>query len=333
MILVLTAAAALTAISTPQQPVERQSAAGPSVTRLETTLAPSSTAPGAGGDTLDLAALPDNRLTVAVAVGAQGPFRFLVDTAADRSAVSHQLAARLGLRPAGTAKLHSVAGLSRVQTTAVKGMRIASRALPEVTAPLLDAVHVGADGILGTDVLRSSMVHFDFKGRQLLIAPAARREWSRRGDSNTIVVEARRRAGRLIVTDAELDGQWLTVVLDTGSEVSVGNDALRRALERRRALAVPGEPLTLHSVTGAKLPASYMLARRLELGGVTLTGLGIAFADVHTFRAMGIDKRPALLLGMNALEAFESLTIDMAEKKLRFVMPAGSGGGRFAAVR
>jgi hypothetical protein len=34
-------------------------------------------------------------MTVDVAVGAQGPFRFLVDTAADRSAVSRQLAARL----------------------------------------------------------------------------------------------------------------------------------------------------------------------------------------------------------------------------------------------
>jgi hypothetical protein len=73
--------------------------------------------------------------------------------------------------------------------------------------------------------------------------------------------------GRLIVTEAELDGQRLTVVLDTGSEVSVGNAALRRALARRGLLS--GErPVTLGSVTGATLPASYMSTKRLDVGGV-----------------------------------------------------------------
>jgi hypothetical protein len=109
-------------------------------------------------------------------------------------------------------------------------------------------------------------------------------------------------------------------VLDTGSEVSIGNDALRRALERRGRLS--GErPLTLGSVTGSTLLATYMVARQLDIGQVTLTGLGIAFADAHTFKVMGINSRPALLLGMNALQAFDSLTIDMPARKLRFVMP------------
>jgi predicted aspartyl protease len=269
---------------------------------------------------------------VDVALGAAGPFRFLVDTAADRSAVSRQLATKLQLPPGRDAMLHSVTGVSKVSTASVRGLQVASRTLPEVNAPLLDANHVRADGILGTDVLRSAMVRFDFRERLLSILPANGKQ-TKVSQPGTIVVEARRRSGRLIVTEAELDGQRLTVVLDTGSEVSVGNAALRRALSRRGRLS--GEkPITLGSVTGSTLEASYTTARHLDIGDVALTNLGIAFAEAHTFKAMGINDRPALLLGMNALQAFDSLTIDMAAKKLRFVMPATPGNvGQFAVTK
>ena len=325
MILALTAAAAAFA-ATPGAP---QAAGLMPLTRLEATNAPADDSVN-GNETYSLEPLRDLRLTVNVAVGGEGPFRFLVDTGADRSAVSHQMASRLKLAPGRDALLHSISGISRVSTASVRGLQIASRALPDVYAPLLDETHVGADGILGTDVLRSAMVHFDFRQRELSILPSnsVRRLPS---DPDAIVVEARRRAGRLIVTEAELDGQRLTVVLDTGSEISVGNAALRRALERRGHLGVE-TPAMLGSVTGKQIPASVMTSRQLDIGGVTLLGLGIAFADVHTFRAIGIDKRPALLLGMNALHAFDSLTIDMRARKLRFVRTAPAGQpSRFAA--
>ncbi|NJC05666.1 putative aspartyl protease [Sphingomonas kaistensis] len=323
MLLALTAAA-LAAVPVPAQP----STFGPAVTRLEATNAPSEPQPH-GEEVLQLERLPDLRLTIDIAVGAKGPFRFLVDTAADRSAVSRQLATKLNLPAGRDAVLHSVSGASRVNTASLRGMQVATRTLPDVTAPLLDADHFGADGILGTDVLRSAMVRFDFRQRQLSISPSSRAK-SAGSEPNTIVVEARRRSGRLIVTEAELDGQRLTVVLDTGSEVSVGNLALRRALERKGRLT--GEkPMILGSVTGSTLPASYIMVQRLDVGGVMLEGLGIAFAEAHTFKAMGISDRPALLLGMNALQAFDSLTIDMQARKLRFVMPANGGrAGRFA---
>jgi predicted aspartyl protease len=325
MIMALTAAAALAVAPTAPQPATL----GPAITRLEATNAPAD-ASAVGEEVLQLERLPDLRLTIDIAVGTEGPFRFLVDTAADRSAVSRQLATRLKLPAGRDALLHSVSGVSRVNTASLRGLQIASRTLPDVTAPLLDANHVGADGILGTDVLRSALVRFDFRERLLSITPSGR-DRSPASDPNTIVVEARRRSGRLIVTEADLDGQRLTVVLDTGSEVSVGNEALRRALDRRGQLS--GEkPILLGSVTGSTLSASYMISRRLDVGGVVLTGLGIAFADAHTFKAMGINGRPALLLGMNALHAFDSLTIDMPARKLRFVMPASARRvGRYAA--
>lgn len=302
--------------------------APPPTTRLESTAAP---ALPAVFDELPMQRLADQRLTVAVSLGGFGPFRFLVDTGADRTVVSHQLAARLGL-PAGVGvRLHSVTGVSSVPTASVTGLRVSSRDLPDVTAPLLDAAHVRADGILGTDVLRSAQIRFDFRAKTLSISAPGRSIRRFLSDPDTIVVQARNRAGRLIVTEAEIDGQKLTVVLDTGSEVSIGNAALRAALARRGFMR-EDRTIELASVTGEKLTARYVFARKLDIGGLALTDLGIAFADAHTFKVMDLERKPALLLGMNALRAFDSVTIDLAGKKLRFALPIGARGGsiRFA---
>ena len=49
-------------------------------------------------------------------------------------------------------------------------------------------------------------------------------------EPGSIVIRAKRRNGRLIVTDAEAVGQHATMVLDTGAEISIGNQALHRRL-------------------------------------------------------------------------------------------------------
>ncbi|MEI9853098.1 MAG: aspartyl protease family protein [Sphingomonas sp.] len=48
------------------------------------------------GTLLDLGQL-DDRLTVAVAVGSSGPYNFIIDTGAERTVVSRELAGQLGL--------------------------------------------------------------------------------------------------------------------------------------------------------------------------------------------------------------------------------------------
>lgn len=93
MFLALIAAAlAVAPVAPPPVP-----AVGPAVTRLEATSAPPASTPAPGEEAVPISRLPDQRMTVKVDVGTRGPFRFLVDTGADRSAVSRELATRLGL--------------------------------------------------------------------------------------------------------------------------------------------------------------------------------------------------------------------------------------------
>ena len=260
------------------------------------------------------------RMTVAVRVAGTGPYRFLVDTGADRTAISSDLAAALKLEKRSSARVHSVTGVNLVETVRVPLIELGRNRLERLDAPLLDRRHMGADGILGVDSLRSQRVVFDFKANALSIVPTPRRPLAAERDA--IVVRAKARMGHLILSRATVNGRRVNLIVDTGAEISIGNQALRNLL----GLSGPKEAdsVELLSVTGAGLDAHYALIDTLDLGGATLKSLPIVFADAHTFRKLELDDRPTLLLGMNAMRAFDLVSIDFAQKKLRVVLPKGA---------
>ncbi|MFL6764771.1 MAG: aspartyl protease family protein [Sphingomicrobium sp.] len=263
----------------------------------------------------------DERMTVPVRFSGAGPYQFLVDTGADRSAVSRELVARLNLPRAEGAELHSVTGVTSVTTARIADLALARTPKQSVDAAVLDAVNIGADGIVGVDMLRSQRVQFDFEKQTMSIVPSAVPDFQ--AEPGTIVVRARRKNGRLVVTDADANGARLTVVLDTGSQVSIGNQALRRRLVGNSLVDV-NRSVELESVTGQKIRGDYMLVRELTIGGIGLTNLAVVFADAHAFKQLGLDNRPALLLGMNAIRAFKKVSIDFANRKFRVVLPERS---------
>ena len=259
-----------------------------------------------------------DRMTVPVRLGGTATYRFLVDTGADRTAISRELALHLKLPSGAPATLHSVAGITSVSTATVPSLQLTRKAVRIVDAPLLERAHMGADGILGVDTLRSQRILFDFEAQTMSIVPSVTPDFVR--EPGTIVVRASRRNGRLVLTQATANGRRVNVVLDTGAEVTIGNEALRQALLRSRQLT-NSHRVEVHSVSGQKIPGDFMFIRRLEIGGVELKDLAIIFADAHTFKKLGLRDKPALLLGMNAMRAFKKISIDFANRKLRIVLP------------
>ena len=264
----------------------------------------------------------NERLTVPVRLAGTGPYRFLVDTGADRTAISRQLASRLGFASGDSAMLHSVAGMSRVTTARVPSLQLTSKEVRNIDAPLLAGEHMGADGILGVDSLRAQRVMFDFEAKTMSIVPAKSPDF--RAEPGTIVVRATRRNGRLLLTEATANGRPVVVVLDTGSQVSIGNSALRKALLGGRMLSGTQQQVVLESVTGEKIVGDYLFVKELEIGGITLRDLAVVFTDAHTFKQLRLDQRPALLLGMNAMRAFRKVSIDFANRKIRVLLPEHS---------
>src|SRR3546814_8270516 len=92
------------------------------------------------------------------------------------------------------------------------------------------ALVLQADGILGTDSLQDQRVLLDFTKNTIAIGGA--RELGG-GSGYDIVVHARKRSGRLIMTNAVIDGVRVDVVVDTGASSTIGNLALRQAMRQR----------------------------------------------------------------------------------------------------
>ena len=273
-------------------------------------------------ETLLIVPEADERMTVGVNIDGRGPFRFIVDTGAERTVISSELARTLALRPGRLTTVHSMTEVSRIATVVIPALRVGSRSIDNIHAPSLARANLGASGILGVDSLQHQRVTFDFRRREMTVTPSRRREetWP---DGQTVVVTGRSLYGRLVLVDASVDGQRVWVIIDTGSEVSVGNSALRAALTRRNRLGATGQ-IRMISITGGEIKAEYSIARRIRIGGIDISNMPVAFADVHPFRQLGLEHRPALLLGMDALQLFDRVSIDFPNRRVRVLIDDGA---------
>lgn len=277
------------------------------------------TAPATTGtEIIDMARDRGHRMTVEVHIGPAGPFDFLVDTGAERTVLARDVALRLGLAPSGTATMIGVAGQQSVDLVDVAEIALGRRSFYGLSAPLLEGHNIGADGIIGLDSLQGQRVLLDFDRNRMAIGDAADLGGTRDFE---IVVQARRKSGQLILTNAVIDGVRTDIVIDTGSDASIGNRALQKALVRRHQR----EQTQLLSVTGQTITADVSFARRLELGNLIMTNTPLVFADAPPFARLGLARRPALLLGMNQLRLFHRVAIDFSARRILFDMPDDVG--------
>jgi predicted aspartyl protease len=283
----------------------------------------------AGSETLGWNLNDSDRMTVAIRIGGNGPYRFIVDTGSERTVLSRELAQRLGLAAGTPVIVHSMTEVRRTTTALVPSLRVGRRRVENIHAPLLSQHNLGADGLLGVDSLASQRVELDFTSNEMTVSPSRRHPPAWDGEG-AIVVRARSRLGRLILVDAAFDGERVWVIVDTGAEVSIANEALRRRLQRRGRLG-PTVPLEVVSVTGGTRTVDYGVARRVRIGSAEIENLPVGFADVEPFRQLGLVDRPAILLGMDALQLFDRVSLDFANREVRLQSPASAPPRRPAA--
>lgn len=265
-----------------------------------------------GGDDIN-ARKVRTRMTVEVRVNGRGPYRFLVDSGADSSVVGVRIARDLQL-PLGTpAILNATTGTARVDRVLVDELTLGLSTIRNLEVPALQEGDLGGEGLVGIDVLVQQRLMMDFEKRVIKIEDARRPAVRLDGE---IVVTARRRRGQLILTQVTAARLPVEAVVDTGSEISIGNLALRNKLikgnrDKFTTIAATG-------VTGVTVNLQLARVGELKLGSVTLHDIPIAFADVPPFRIFGLEKEPALLLGTDLLETFRRVSLDFKARKVRF---------------
>lgn len=257
------------------------------------------------------------RMTVEVYVNGQGPFAFAIDTGADRTVISQGLATRLGLVGDGQAQLHGIAGVDAVPTTRLATLRVGAKQVDNIRAPILPDNALGAAGLLGIDAVAGQRVTMDFVDKQMTVRPTAFRETSDR-DPDTITITAKRRFGQLVLVNASVNGQRVYAIIDSGSQVTIGNPKLRKMLARRETGTEVSTELI--SVTGRRIAANYGMLPRMKIGDVIVGDIPIVYSDAHPFKRYRLQNKPAMLIGVDILRAFERVSLDFDTKKVRFLL-------------
>lgn len=265
-----------------------------------------------GGDEVD-ARSSETRLTTAVTVNGRGPYQFIVDSGADTSAVSLRVARELNLPVGGQVIVNAMTARSFVDRVKVDALTVGPSTIRDLQLPALREQDIGGHGMIGIDALVRQRLMMDFETGVIKVEDARKRVIPLPGE---IVVTGRRQRGQLILTQVNAAGHSLEAVIDTGTEITIGNLKLRdRLLKRNRDKFVT---IAVTGVTGVVMNVQLARIGELRLGSVTLRDVPMAFADVPPFEVFGLSDGPALLLGTDVLETFRRVSLDFRARKVRF---------------
>lgn len=263
---------------------------------------------------------PADRLTVEVMINDQGPFRFVVDTGAERSILADDVAARLNLPQGRTVMVSGLARRIPASTVPVRELAFGPFRRRGLNLPVLPRESVAADGYLGLDVIDGTRVMFDFANRSIRIEEG--RDAAEAARPDVALVRAKGTGGYLKVMDCLVDSVAAVAFIDTGAEVSVGNVSLMNALGIRNKIFGPEANVTLTGVTGGEVTGQVVPVGRIRLQNLAFTNGTLVIADVPDFTLWKARIRPALLIGMDYLRQFASVTLDYRARHIRFELSA-----------
>ena len=260
----------------------------------------------------------EKHLTITVRIDASGPYRFVVDTGADRTVLATDVATELGLVFRENVMLEGVVRAVKAETVTIRELSIGMVRYQTLVVPTLPRSTLGADGYLGLDTLDGHRVTFDFKNHTLQIgAPHSR--------LSTLLVrdnEARIRtvgsSGHLRALNCMVDGVRAAAFIDSGADLSAGNTALFDALANRNPSYGDIGRISLVDVTGGETSGNVTLVKKIQIMELEITDCPLVIADFKVFDVWGLTQRPALLIGMNFLRRFSKVSIDYGLKELRF---------------
>jgi predicted aspartyl protease len=253
-----------------------------------------------------------NQIVLEVGIGGKGPFRVLLDTAGEPSAINLATALEAGL-PVDTTAYGEASGTGeetvRLYAAELPEVEIGGVVFGDIDAVALDLARVGErlgvpiDGVLGYSLLAGRIVEIDYPARTLRVFSAS-------PPSPEHVVPLRFREGHhQPVVEVEVAGRRVPVTLDTGSSLSL--ELYRSAAKELglQALLDAAEPDT---VTGARGAAAVTQARlpRIGLGPFEIEDVEVVFREGDAGDRMGN-------LGNGVLQEFV-LTLDYSEEWIGF---------------
>jgi len=261
----------------------------------------------------------EGRPVVGVRINDLEPHPFVIDTAAQATALSMDFIARTGLTPSGgRAQLHGASGVTEVDLYHLARVQIGALTRTGVVAlPLQPGQHGAAEahshhghsGVIGAPLFAGARLDFDYRRRMLAISDAANRP----SLPNATPIDLAHNT--FVLVPARVAGVDATAVIDTGAAHTLANLALRDALgfteddPRLRATTAAG------GATGHVLQSQVGNLADISIAGLAMDTTEVSFSAAPAFAALGLGDRPALIIGGNLLRRLSGFTIDYASRQ------------------
>ena len=254
------------------------------------------------------------RIWAPVYLNGQGPFRLVLDTGANRSAVIQTVADALGDagRTTTTVRVRGVTGTAMAPVIRVDRMEIGELLLQPAVLPVVPDVFGGAEGVLGNEGLRDKRIVIDFRRDSISIV---RSRGERPGAGfETLPITMMR--DHLLAISVLVGRVRARAIIDTGAPDSLGNTALLAAL-KRRAEEEPGTEIigvTLDVEHGDRLPVPV-----IRMGSVQIRRAVLTISDVYIFKHWRMTSEPTIMLGMDVLGVLDQIIIDYKTRELHIL--------------
>jgi len=252
------------------------------------------------------------RIWAPVLIDGKGPYRLVLDTGANRSAITTRAARSLGGAPAvSNTQVTGFTGTAVVPTLHVGSLEVGDLLIGPSDLPVLSDVFGGAQGVLGIEGLANKRIYADFRHDHLEITFSH----GERAPHDFIVVPLTQTSGGLLYANVRVGSVRAKAIVDTGAQGTIGNLALRHALMRvppRNAAPEEIIGVTLDVQTGDNL-----LAPDIDFGNLQVKGARITFGDMYLFQHWKLTNEPTLTLGMDLLGSFDVLVIDYNRHELQ----------------
>jgi predicted aspartyl protease len=257
------------------------------------------------------------RIWVPAMINGQGPFRLVFDTGASQSAVNSGVASALGIDPASvdSVLVSGATGSRVVSRIPIRSIVVGDVDLRDRQLPVVADALGGADGVMGAEGLLDKRIRVDF-GQDRISVRISHREQAPAG---FLVVPIDVRDGLLFVDGATVGGIRARVVIDTGAQGTIANEALRRAIRRRIRPGDAGRTL-ITGVTADVQNGDRMIIPEMHLGAMRISPMEVAVGDLYIFQRWNLGHAPAVIVGMDVLGLLDTLIIDYARAEVQVRM-------------
>jgi predicted aspartyl protease len=217
-----------------------------------------------------------------VMINGNGPFRFMLDTGANRTVLASGTVAKLALDSSANdrAVVRGISGLTAVPLVHVASVASGTLRIHDLSAPVMSGpVFEGIDGILGMDGLAGMRLTADFVRDRVVISAS-----SGASPSALYALQGRFVSQRLLLVQGRINGISTAAVIDTGTDHTLGNEALLAALTHAYPAAIASAKDAGVDVTDTTQPGTERRIPTLQVGTADINNLQVIFADYGVFK-------------------------------------------------